>query len=216
MARYSRILRTPGIAALLGAATLTRLPFAINGLAMLLYVRERSGSFGLAGAAVGALALGAGALAPFAARLVDRHGTRMLLPIALAHAGLAFAFIAAAGADIAPLTLVAATLVGASYPPVGAVLRARWPRLLGGDRELVSAAYAFDSVVIELSFVAGPLLTAAIVAGASPVAALALSPCLMVIGTVAFVTGSRTPSAAGTVSARRSASSGRSHEAPSG
>ena len=188
MARYARIFRSPGIAALIVAVTLTRLPFAINGLAILLYVSEETGSFGLAGATAGALALGAGALAPVTARLVDRRGASMLVPIALVHAAFAFSLIAIVAAGLpAALMVAVAALVGASYPPTGAVLRARYPRLLGHDEELVGAAYAFDSVVIEIAFVTGPLLMAAIVALWSPAIGLAIAPCLMVAGTIAFV-----------------------------
>ncbi len=126
-------------------------------------MREETGSFGLAGRDAGALALGAGALAPFTARLVDRRGASMLLPIALVHAVFAFSLIAIVAAGLPAAVMVAvAALVGASYPPTGAVLRARYPRLLNHDEELVGAAYAFDSVVIEIAFVTGPLMMAAI------------------------------------------------------
>ena len=58
------------------ATTLTRLPFAINGLALILFLREATGSFAVAGLDAGALALAAASPAPFAARLVDRRGPR--------------------------------------------------------------------------------------------------------------------------------------------
>ena len=45
----------------LSGALLTRLPFAINGLAVLLYLRGETGSFGTAGLVAGALALGVAA-----------------------------------------------------------------------------------------------------------------------------------------------------------
>lgn len=40
MRAYAHFLRSPHVAVLLAATTLTRLPFAINGLAVLLFVRE--------------------------------------------------------------------------------------------------------------------------------------------------------------------------------
>jgi predicted MFS family arabinose efflux permease len=86
------------------------------------------------------------------------------------------------------VALVAAAIVaGAAFPPSGSVLRSRWPELLREDPELVRGAYALDSVTIELSFVSGPLITAAIVAALEPQAALGLSAVLVVAGTLLFV-----------------------------
>ena len=194
MAIYGRILRVPGVAVLIAAATLTRLPFAINGLAVILFMRDATGSFATAGLVAGSLALGAGMGAPFAARLVDRSGAVWLLPLAIVHGAAILALWGLGEIDAAAVALVAAALVaGASFPPSGAVLRSRWPELLAGDPELVRGAYAFDSVTIEISFVSGPLITGALVALAEPQAAMALSSVLVVAGTLLFL--SRLPDA---------------------
>jgi MFS family permease len=188
MAIYGRILRVPGVAVLVAAATLTRLPFAINGLAVILFMREATGSFATAGLVAGSMALGAGVGAPFAARLVDRRGAVWLLPLAVVHGSAILSLWGLGEVDAAAAILVATALVaGASFPPSGAVLRSRWPELLAADPELVRAAYAFDSVTIELSFVSGPLITGALVALAEPQAAMALSSVLVVTGTVLFL-----------------------------
>jgi len=194
MAIYGRILRVPGVAVLIAAATLTRLPFAINGLAVILFMRDATGSFATAGLVAGSLALGAGMGAPFAARLVDRRGAVWLLPLAIVHGAAILALWGLGEIDAAAVALVAAALVaGASFPPSGAVLRSRWPELLASDPELVRGAYAFDSVTIEISFVSGPLITGALVAFAEPQAAMALSSVLVVAGTLLFL--SRLPDA---------------------
>jgi MFS family permease len=194
MAIYGRILRVPGVAVLIAAATLTRLPFAINGLAVILFMRDATGSFATAGLVAGSLALGAGMGAPFAARLVDRRGAVWLLPLAIVHGTAILALWGLGEIDAAAIALVATALVaGASFPPSGAVLRSRWPELLAGDPELVRGAYAFDSVTIEISFVSGPLITGALVALAEPQAAMALSSVLVVAGTLLFL--SRLPDA---------------------
>ena len=67
MAVYARILRTPGRGPVVLATLIGRLPIGISGLAILLYVREVTGSYAAAGAAAGALALGGGVGAPFRA-----------------------------------------------------------------------------------------------------------------------------------------------------
>jgi MFS family permease len=187
MAVYARLLRLPHVAVLLAATTIARLPFGINGLAVVLFVRQVTGSFAVAGLTTGALALGAALGAPLAARLVDRRGPRMLTPLAFAHAGslLALWGLGSAGAPDATLA-ASAFCAGAAFPPSGAVLRSRWPELVA-DPGLVRTAYAFDSVMVEVSFVTGPLLTAILVALTGAQAALALSAALVIVGTTVFL-----------------------------
>jgi predicted MFS family arabinose efflux permease len=59
--------------------------------------------------------------------------------------------------------------------------------MMKGDPELLRGAFALDSVMIEVSFVSGPLLTAILVALVAPEAALALSAALVVVGTALFL-----------------------------
>lgn len=196
MSLYGRILRSPRVAVLILATTLSRLPFAINGLAILLFLRAETGSFAIAGLTTGALALGGGLASPFVARLVDRRGLNVLMPLAFIYAA-AILGLWALGEAGAPTPLLAAVafVAGTAFPPTGAVLRSRWPELLR-DEELVRGAYAFDSAMIEVSFVSGPLIVAGIVAVLSPQAALALSAALQIIGTALFIwklPGSRVP-----------------------
>jgi MFS family permease len=186
--RYLTILRTPRVAVLIAATLMGRLPFAINALAVLLFVRDITGSFAGAGLVSGALALGSAFGAPLQGRLVDRRGEGMLMTLACVHAAslLAIWSLGTAGAGIAVLAALA-LVAGVAFPPTGSVLRSRWPALLGKRPELITSAYAFDSVMIETAFVAGPLLTALGVALFGPEAMLALSAGLMLGGTALFV-----------------------------
>lgn len=184
---YARILRERGIAVLVLAGVITRLPLAINGLAVVLFLRETTGSFAIAGFVAGALALGSAVGAPLVGRLVDRRGARVLMPLAAGQAAAVLA-VWALGRASAPAGLIAlaALAAGASFPPAGALLRARWPALLR-DPELVHGAYALDSVTLELSFITGPLITAVLVALAGPEFALLASALLVIWGTALFV-----------------------------
>src|SRR5688500_115634 len=80
-----------------------------------------------------------------------------------------------------------AGVAGICFPPSGSVLRSRWSEMMGGDAELLRGAFALDSVMIEVSFVTGPLITAVLVALVSPQAALAVSAALVVAGTALFL-----------------------------
>ena len=188
MGIYAKVLKVPGFAVLITSTMITRLPFAINGLAVILFLRAETGSFATAGLAAGALALGAGIGAPVAGRLVDRRGAVMLMPLAFGHAA-AILSLWALGEDGAatPALVACAAIAGVCFPPSGSVLRSRWNEMMGGDAELLRGAFAFDSVMIEVSFVSGPLITAILVALIGPQAALAASAVLVVAGTSLFV-----------------------------
>ena len=188
MKAYAAVLRAPHVAALIGATLLARFPIGINALAIVLYLRAERGSFAVAGAVAGALAAGSGIGAPIQGRLVDAFGQRrVLVPLGAVHAAALGALVASteAGAPVAVLVAFG-FLAGFAIPPTSSVLRSMWPDLLRDRPQLIQAAYALDSVLIELIFVAGPLLTALIATVLAPPAALVLSAVSVVIGTVAF------------------------------
>jgi MFS family permease len=187
---YARILGTPGVALIVLATLIGRLPIGISGLAILLFVVEVTDSFAAAGLCAGALALGSAAGAPFQGRLIDRRGVGMLLPLAVAHAAglLAIWLAGEAGAPVA-LLAAASLATGAAIPPVSSVLRSRWPYLLPGRPELLAGAFALDSVMIEVIFVVGPLLTTVVVATVGPQYALIVSAACVVSGTSLMLTG---------------------------
>jgi MFS family permease len=189
---YARILRTPGVALIVFATLIGRMPIGISGLAILLFVREVTGSFAAAGLCTGALALGSAAGAPLQGRLIDRRGPGTLVPLAAAHAAGLLVVWAGGEAGAPALALAGASLAaGAAPPPVSSVLRSRWPSLLAGRPELLAGAFALDSVMIELIFVTGPLVTTAVVATVGAQYALIVSAACALAGTVLLLAGLR-------------------------
>jgi MFS family permease len=171
---------------MLALSVLARLPLGINALAIVLLMRHEGYTFGAAGAAAGAMAIGVGGSSPFIGRLIDRRGQRVILaPLAISHAvGLcAIVVVALAHAPVAAI-VATALAAGIAFPPIGSVMRPLWPRLLSDRPELLTTAFALDAAIVELSFISGPLLTAGIVAVASPAPALALSAACSVVGTL--------------------------------
>src|SRR6185503_273900 len=73
---------------------------------------------------------------------------------------------------------------GFAIPPTSCVLRWMWTDLL--EPRLHQAAYALDSTMIEVIFISGPLLTAAIAALSSPAGAMIVSAVAVVTGTTIF------------------------------
>jgi MFS family permease len=186
LSRYGEILRTPQVAPLVASSLLSRLPVGINGLALVLFLSAKTGSFAIAGAVAGSLAAGSGLGAAIAGRLVDRLGPRrVLVPLAVVHAASLGGIVASAQAGLPTVAMIVfGLLAGAATPPTSAVLRSLWAGLL--EPRLHQAAYALDSTMIELIFITGPLLTAALTALVSPAAALVVSPVAAIGGTVLF------------------------------
>jgi MFS family permease len=186
--RYADILRSPHVFALVASSLLARLPIGINALAIVLYLREETGSFTVAGAVSGTLALGSGIGAPVQGRLVDRIGPRrVLMPVAVVHA-LALGAIVAFTEVGAPTTvlLLCGFVAGFAIPPTSSVLRASWTDLL--EPRLHQAAYALDSTMVELIFITGPLTTAIIAGLTNPAGALIVSAIAVITGTAIFTT----------------------------
>ena len=192
MSVYARILRTPGVAVIVFATLVGRMPIGISGLAILLFVREVTGSFASAGLCAGALALGSALGAPLQGRLIDRRGVHTLLPLACVHAAGLLAVLAAGEAGAGTAVLAGASLLaGAATPPVSSVLRSRWPYLLAEQPQLIPGAFALDSVMIELIFVTGPLVTTLVVATVGPQYALVVSAACAVAGVLLLLGGLR-------------------------
>jgi len=191
LATYGSILRTPGARRLVITAFLARIPVGINALAIVLLVRRETGSFVDAGVVDAGLALGAVIISPGQGRLTDRFGQpKVLVPSALVSSAALTALVIFAHlhVPVAVLTVLAG-IGGGAAPPMSASMRALWVSLIPepGRRD---KAFALESVLTEAYFIAGPLLTGAIVAVANPSAAVITSAFLTVAGTIGFATSS--------------------------
>lgn len=184
---YRRILASPHVLQLTLTSVVARLPVGMTGVALVIYVHDRTGSFGAAGAVAGASTIGLALTAPVLGRLVDRRGPRpVLVPAAALTTVALVALVAVGNAGGGTLALVVlAGLSGAAMPPVGGVLRHLWPDIV--DEELLVNAYVFDSILIEAVFISGPLLTGLLAATAGSASALLAAAGLGLIGTVWFV-----------------------------
>jgi MFS family permease len=184
---YRRILAAPHVLQLMIASVVARLPVGMTGVALVIYVHERTGSFAAAGAVAGASTIGLALTAPVLGRLVDRRGPRPVLVPAAAFAAaalVALVLVGNAGGGTAALVILAG-LSGAAMPPVGGILRHLWPDLVAED--LLVNSYVLDSILIEAVFVSGPLLTGLLAATAGAGAAILVAAGLGLLGTVWFV-----------------------------
>ncbi|HEY2319225.1 MAG TPA: MFS transporter [Solirubrobacteraceae bacterium] len=186
--RYRSVLAAPGCARVFATALIGRLPQGMTSLAVLLLVRSHTGSYAVAGVAVGAYAFATAAAAPWLGRLVDRFGRRrVLVPASVLQALALVALVLAAAAHAGGVALVlVSALAGALMPPIAPAVRALLRDLLP-DPDVRETAYALESVIQELIWMIGPLVVAVVIAVATPTAALLLSAAVCITGTVLFV-----------------------------
>ena len=186
MRAYGQLLRRPGTKVPAAAAFVARLPFGMTPLALVLLVEATLGSYTAAGLVSGAHALGIGVAGPLQGRLVDRFGqARVLVPCALVYVVLLSGLVALTRpGPVLPLAGLA-LVTGMAFPPIAACARVAWSWLLRGS-PLRDTAYALDSVIVELSFVCGPLVVATILAFATPAAAVVAAGLCAAAGTLVF------------------------------
>jgi MFS family permease len=137
----------------------------MSGLAILFLVQSQSGSFAAGGMATGCYVAGLAGVAPLLGRVIDRNGPRLtLLACALLFPASMAALITAVSAGAATaLVLVCAIAAGATFPPVTVCMRTYLRQRVAGDTALATA-YSADSILIEVMFIAGPMLVAFFIA----------------------------------------------------
>lgn len=193
--RYADLFRVPGLRETFTASIVGRLPIGIATLAILLFLRARSGSFSVAGTAAACYVLGLSVIAPVLGRVMDRLGPRPVLAASAAVYPVAMTALIVLVIESAGewWILAAATLAGAAFPPVTICMRAMYPRLVA-DPALLHTAYSVDSALVEAMFILGPVLVAVFVARGTPAGAVLFAAACAPAGAVIFL---RSPGARG-------------------
>jgi MFS family permease len=186
--RYASLLARSELRAAILASVIGRMPIGITGLAVLLMAQVETGSFAQGGALTAAYVLGLATFAPLLGRIIDRSGPRLVLTASAAAFPTALCALVAAThlAQSTSLNLVLGFIAGASFPPITVCMRTFFRQRLR-DEALLGAAYSLEAVLIELIFIAGPMLVALLVAIATPAAAVLLAALCGASGTVLFL-----------------------------
>jgi len=161
------------------------------GLGIVLYISGVTGSYARAGVLTAAFALSAAIAALFSSRLIDRRGQHAVLPwLIVAHGIGLIAFVILTWLEQAfVLQALAITVAGATQPAMGSMIRARWVYVLD-DPARIRSAFALESILDELIFTIGPLLTTVLALQIALPLPLVVAAGLAVTGTL-FVAGQR-------------------------
>ncbi len=186
--RYKEIFRAPDLASDVLSSLIGRMPISITGLALLLYLQSKSGSFTLAGVVSALYVLGLAGLAPFLGRLIDRVGPRPVMSVSAGmYPAALIALLLLVVFSAPPIFLGLCALVAcASVPPVTVCMRTLYPQLLREPAEL-QTAYSLDSAIIETVFILGPTLVAAFVALHHPEGAVLFAAVCASLGSFIFL-----------------------------
>jgi hypothetical protein len=153
------------------------------GIAIVVMVQAESGSFGVAGSVAAANLSGNALFAIPVAAAIDRLGQSRVLPalVLLWSLGL-IGLIWCSHAEWGTVPSCGfAAVAGATLPPIGSCIRARWAAVLA-DTSKLQTSFALETTIDEIVFVGGPVLVTTLVV-VSPAAGLAAAIVLGVAGT---------------------------------
>nr|WBO78319.1 MFS transporter [Streptomyces sp. SBE_14.2] len=184
---YRRLFALPGARAFTAGNLLARLPMGMFSVSAVVMIAGERDSYALAGAVV-ATGLAATALvAPWIARLIDRHGqARVALPATLVAVLGGLSLILCVRAGTPDWTLFAAYAATATTPNIGGMSRARWAHLLKDDAAALHTANSFEQAADELCFMLGPVLAAFLSGTAFPEAGTLAGVLLLATGMTLF------------------------------
>ncbi len=184
---YRQIFAAPGSAAFSAAGFVARVPIAMVGIGIVTMLSELRGDYALAGALAAVFALTYAFITPVVSRAVDRYGQSRVLPVASGISATSLAAMLLCVRFGTPDWVLFVWAVPAGcMPTIGAMVRARWTELYRGT-PLLRTAFAFEAVVDELCFIAGPVVSVGLSVTVFPEAGPLAGLVLLVVGTLALV-----------------------------
>ncbi|MFE2637671.1 MFS transporter [Streptomyces scopuliridis] len=182
---YHAIFAAPGTKGFSAAGLIGRMPLAMMGIGIVTMVSQLTGRYGLAGALSATLAMSAALLGPQISRLVDRHGQRRILRPATLVAVTSVAGLLVCAQQSAPdWTLFVFAAGAGSVPSLGAMVRARWAAIYRGSPRELHTAYAWESIIDEVCFIFGPIVSIGLSTAWFPEAGPLLAAVFLVVGVV--------------------------------
>lgn len=184
MSSYASLLKTPGVARIIGAQLTARFPNGMLSLAYLLHIEHLTGSYGSAGLVLGATSAGQAIAGPLTSRWMGRWAMRPVLLLTLVVCGISMAGIALL---IVPVWMYMAIgfVGGLATPPIQPAVRTIYPKMVN-SRQL-TPLFSLDASAQEIIWVAAPVVTTLIATQISTVAAIAVAGAFLVGGGCWFI-----------------------------
>ncbi|MFH9065453.1 MFS transporter [Streptomyces coeruleorubidus] len=179
----------PGAGAFTAGNLIARLPMGMFSVSAVVMIAGTRGSYALAGAVTATGLAATAVVAPWTARLVDRHGqARVALPATVIAVLGSLALLLCVRHGAPDWTLFASYAATATTPNTGGMSRARWAYLLAGDAKALHTANSFEQAADELCFMLGPVLAAFLCGAFFPEAGTLVGAVLLLAGMLLFTT----------------------------
>lgn len=184
---YRELFAAPGARGFALAGLLARIPLPMIGIGIITMLSQLRGSYALAGAVSASFVLTYALVSPQVSRWVDRRGQSRVLPLATAISVLGLLLLLGATWWQAPdWILFAGAMLAGFMPSMLAMVRARWTAIYRGQDRL-QTAYSLETVLDEVTFIAGPPLSVGLAVAVFPQAGVLAAALLLVAGVSALL-----------------------------
>jgi len=181
---YWTLLKTPGVARLIGAQLTARFPFGMLSLAFLIHIEALFDSYAAAGLVLAAMSIGQAIAGPLTSRLMGRLGMRPVLIVTMIVCTAAIVVMALVPLPI-PGLMVVGFIAGLSMPPVQPAVRTIYPKVVN-SRQL-TPLFSLDASAQEIIWVLGPVIATFVAIQVSSTAGILLAAFFLVAGGIWFV-----------------------------
>lgn len=185
MKSYLNLLRTRGVARLMTAQLMARIPNGMLSLAYLLHIESIYHSYGAAGLVLAATSIGQAIAGPLTSRWMGVWGMRRVLILTTIVCATAVGTIALAPALPLPLYMALGFIGGLSTPPIQPAVRTIYPKMVN-SRQL-TPLFSLDASAQEVIWVVGPVITTLIATQISTVLAILVALAFLIGGGAWFI-----------------------------
>ncbi|MFA1604023.1 MFS transporter [Alcaligenes faecalis] len=184
---YRELFAAPGARGFALAGLLARIPLPMIGIGIITMLSQLRGSYALAGAVSASFVLTYALVSPQVSRWVDRRGQSRVLPLATAISVLGLLLLlGATWWQASDWILFAGAVLAGFMPSMSAMVRARWTVIYRGQDRL-QTAYSLETVLDEVTFIAGPPLSVGLAVAVFPQAGVLAAALLLVAGVSALL-----------------------------
>ena len=180
----SALKAAPEAIAVLISQLFARFPFGMLSIAFVIHIQAVTGSYAIAGIALGAETIGASISGPLLARLMADFGIRRVVIVSTLTSVAALLGLAFVTPE--PIWLIVlAFLVGLSSPPIQPAARSIYPQVT--PKKLMPALYSLDATAQEIIWVLGPLVATLVAASFGNIPMMITVAAIQVLGTIWFL-----------------------------
>lgn len=184
---YRDIFKAPGSFAFSASGLIARLPVSMITLGIVTMLSQTHGTYWLAGAVSAAFALSNALIAPQISRLIDRYGQRRVLPPVTVITVLALTALMLSARYGASSWMLFLFAISAGFmPSISAMVRARWTAIYR-DTPKLHTAFALESVVDEIVYMVGPIVSIGLSVALFPEAGPLAATLFLTVGTLLFI-----------------------------